>query len=248
MSQRSLPIWKGNPEPGIFAHVSWAAKSIMKHGPKLPTRSSGPCPHEGLAFAVSLHPYAWAKIARIGSQAPVVTLEFRRPALDFYKWRGKRTLQENVPLTEWGVRQGWIVRGRDFLVWHWGGEEGDQKRYYRFPEEDDENLTYYREELEAGDDAEERVISIEEAPGWRYTPMLREHMARHYKSPDETCMEAEVVNLWLQKEHREIGMIWYAETLDVFELSAPRGGILPAYFDEVRPLRIGSIFEWGEDD
>lgn len=244
---KQLPIWRGNPEPGIFAHISWAAEAIMERGPMLPIRSSGPCPHEGLAFAVSLHPGAWGKIARIGTEAPVVVLEFKRPALDFYRWTGKREIQEVSELTKWGTQNGWITPGRDFLVWHWGGEE-PEKRAFRFPEEDWKNLDYYREQLELGEDADERVISIDEVPGWRYTEKLHDRMATHYRTPGDTCMEAEVVNLWLQVEHPEIGMIWYAERLDVPNLSAPRGAILPAYFDEVRPIRIGTIQEWGEED
>lgn len=247
MLVKRLPIWKLNPEPGIFAHVSWAAESIMERGPMLPDRSSNPCPHEGLSFAVSLNPDAWAEIAEIGTEAPVVVLEFNRPALDFYRWTGKREVQEIPELTEWGTRNGWITPGRDFLVWHWGGEE-PEKRAFRFGEEDTKNLPYYREQLELWKEADEEVISIDEVPGWRYSKKLRTHIARHYKSPGETCMEAEVVNLWLQSEHPEIGMIWYAETLDVLGLSAPRGAILPAYFDEVRPLRIGTVWEWVEAD
>jgi len=92
------------------------------------------------------------------------------------------------------------------------------------------------------------LTSIKEVFGWRYTTKLKDHISLHYKSPNETCMEAEVVNLWLQAEHPEIGMIWYAEDLDVLGLSAPRGAILPAYFDEVRPLRITTVGEWGEPE
>lgn len=244
---RRLPIWTGNPEPGIFAHVSWAAREIVARGPHLPIASSNPCPHEGLAFAVSVHPGAWAKIARIGTNAPVVVLEFKRPAFDFYRWLKQRWVQEVSEITRWAVRHGWIGTGRDFLVWHWGGEE-PEKRAFRFSEENKEDLAYWREQLELGEDADEEVISIEESEGWRYSDKLRERISRHYKNQSETCMEAEVTNLWLQAEHPEFGMIWYAERLDVPNLSAPRGAILPAYFHEVRPLKIMSIGQWGEEE
>jgi hypothetical protein len=219
----------------------------MEYGPKLPTQSSNPCPHEGLAFAVSLHPGAWAKIARIGTDAPVVVLEFKRPALDFYKLLGGRAVQEVPAITEWGVQNRWIKTGRDFLVIQdLNDEGGDVTRAWRFAAEDKKNLDYYREQLRLGDEADEPVTSINEVPGWRYTPKLHGRVAKHYKRPGETCMEAEVVNLWLQAEHPEIGMIWYAEDLDVPGLSAPRGAILPAYFNEVRPIRITTIDGWGE--
>jgi hypothetical protein len=243
---KELPIWKGNPEPGIFAHISWAAESIMEQGPRLPDGSPGPCPHEGLAFVVSLHPGAWGKIARIGTEAPVVVLEFRRPALDFYRWMGKRWYVQEIPeLTKWGIQNGWITQRRDFLVWHWGGEEPEKRAFRLNEEEDAKELEYYREQLELGEDADERVISIDEALGWRYSDKLRSRIAQHY-SPTDTCMEAEIVNLWLQAEHPEIGMIWYAEELDVPGLSAPRGAILPAYFHEVRPIMVTTADKWGE--
>lgn len=251
-AKKTLPIWKGNPEPGVFAHVSWAAESILKDGPRLPEGGGGHCPHEGLAFAVSLHPGAWAKIARIGTEAPVVILKFKRAALDFYKWLGKRQLEDVNDVTDWGIKNGWITRGTNLQVWHWGtewgenGEEVDVKQYWTV-KKGSKDEAYYREQLSLGDEADEPVIEIKEVPGWRPTRKLVARVSRHYPSPNDTCLTAEMFNLWLTSEHPEFGMVWYAETLDPDNLSAPRGAILPPYFGEVEPIRIGTVSEWDEE-
>lgn len=241
-----LPVWKGNLEPGVFAHVSWAAEEIMERGPELPKASNGPCPYEGLAFAVSLHPGAWARIARIGTDAPVVVLRFDRPAMDFYKWLGKRHLEEVPEVTRWAVRNGWVTKTKDVLVWHWGGEEAE-KRFWRFPK-GGKDESYYREQLDLGDEADEPVIKIEEASGWSSTQKLRDRVRKHYKNPTDTCLEAEVFNLWLMEHHPEFGMIWYGERLDPVNLSAPRGAILPPYFKDVKPVRMTTVEDWGEEE
>jgi hypothetical protein len=248
-----LPVWEGNPESGIFAHVSWAAEDILKDGPRLPEGVGGHCPHEGLAFAVSIHPLAWAKIARIGTDAPVVVIQFKRPALDFYKWLGKRHLEGISEVTDWGVEHEWITRGTDLQIWHWGtewgekGQEVDVKRYWTI-EKGDKEEAYYREQLALGDEADESVISIKEVPGWRYTEKLIARVTSHYARPNNTCLTAEVFNLWLAENHPEFGMIWYTETLDPANLSAPRGAILPPYFQEVKPLHLTTTQAWGEEE
>lgn len=247
-SSKDLPVWQGNPEPGVFAHVSWEAKRIIKTGPRLPRKSSRPCPHEGLAFAVSITPLAWAMIARIGTDAPVVVLRFDRPALDFYQWLGKRMLEEVREVTDWAVGNRWIARGTDVLVWSLAQTEGgeSQKVFSRYPRGGKDH-EHYERQLESGDAAEEPVISIEETPGWRFSKKLTDRMSEHYVIPDGPCLSAEVFNLWLQDQYPEFGMVWYDETLDPAELSAPRGAILPAYFREVKPLRIGNMAEWCEE-
>jgi len=247
-SSKDLPVWQGNPVPGIYAHVSWGAKRIMRTGPGLPDRCSRPCPHEGLAFAVSITPLAWSIIARIGTNAPVVVLRFDRPALDFYQWLGKRMLEEVREVTDWAVGNRWITRGTDVLVGQLTETEGGepQKTFSRFPRGGKDHEHYDRQ-IEAGDAAEEPVVSIEETPGWRFTKKLTDRISEYYVKPRGPCLAAEVFNLWLQDQYPEFGMIWYDETLDPAELSAPRGAILPAYFREVKPLRIGNMAEWCEE-
>lgn len=233
-----LPIWKEN--PGRFAHVSDAAEEILRDGPKLPRKSSNPCPLEGLAFAVSLDPAAWSHIAGLGEK--VAVLDFDAPALDYYRWTKGRQLQEIPEVTKWGVENGWITVSNDVLVWYWDSES-EEERFFRF-DKGDEEVAYYREQLRLGREADEPVLRVEERPGWAFTPKMHRHVSRHYSAPDDACMEAELLNLWLAASHPEIGMVWYAETYDPVNLSAPRGAILPGHFGEVRAVAVASLEEW----
>jgi len=234
-----LPVWTGNPNPGIYAHVSWNAKKIVRQGLRLGASKagSGICPMEGNAIAVSLHPRAWAKIARIGTDAPVVVLKYDRPALDVHKWLRKRHLQEVKEVTSWGVRKVWIYEAVDVLEWSVTGDESGEpvEGYVRYHEEDWE-------------EPEEDVIKVEKVPGWRFDDKMFRHIQKHDYDADESCMTAEILNLWLVDQHPEFGMLWYDEKLDVYNYSAPRGAIPEAYLGEVEPLRIVSMEEWGEEE
>ena len=237
-----LPIWTGNPNPGIYAHVSWAAERIMQEGLCLggsrDREGAVTCPLEGNAIAVSLHPRAWAKIARIGTDAPVVVLKYDRPALDVYKWLRKRHLQGVKEVTSWGVRNGWIQKAVDVLEWSVTGDASGEpvEGYVRYREEDWQKPH------------EENVIKVEYVPGWRFEIKAFRHIQRHGYESSESCMTAEILNLWLVDQHPEFGMLWYDEELDVYNYSAPRGAIPEAYLGEVEPLRIVSMEEWGEEE
>jgi hypothetical protein len=240
----SLPIWQDNPHR--FAHVSWSAEAILRTCPKLPRRSANSCPHEGVVFDVSVNPVAWARIARIGTDAPVLVLEFDPPALDYHEFVGDRRLEEMDEVSSWAISNKLVKLVKKFLVWHYGGEESEL-RYFTFKEGDKE-LEDYREQLALGPDADESVESIEEARGWEFTSKMRSLVSKHYKNPNDLCLTSEVLNQWLAREYPEIGMVWYADVLDVANLSAPRGAILPAHFKDVRSIEVVSVGDWPSDE
>jgi hypothetical protein len=167
-----------------------------------------------------------------GLSRDTLALRFDPPALDFHKWRKGRRSQEIPELTRFGLDHGWITQGKDVLIWTYDSEDG-QERY----------ATYYEGHPSIPAESQE-AIRVETRPGWNYTQKMIDRVGKVYAEPDDACMEAEVLNLWLAKEHPRIGMVWYDDEYDPDSLSAPRGAILPHHFHSIIPLAQLNAEDW----
>lgn len=169
--------------------------------------------YEGAGLSVSLHPEAWMLIARIGG--PI--WQGVRPGnrfLDFYRLRKPHKRM----IADWAIEHGWAYRTSLWRV-SYRDEETDEKRYFTFTDQQEA----HDEADGMKEDGEDATIS-EVKGGLMGKPPLYDRMMQDKHEPGID----DLLSILYAEDVMKIDGVWFNERLDPYELSAPRGVIVPS--------------------
>ena len=171
--------------------------------------------YEGNCLSVSVNPTAWAEIARLGEEGFIL--------------RGRGVFVDALSLSDgmrnaivaWGVEQGFLEKTEIFRL-HYMDTELDEWRYM-----DCGSLNEATAEAEEVEDVDFRIESLS---AFVATDSLANAAGQSAK-PDSSDMAFDLTLIAFAATDDGIDGVWWAETLDVGRLSAPRGGIFPSRID-----------------
>lgn len=161
--------------------------------------------YEGKGLSVSKHPEEWARIMGGGG----IIYRLTHPSLSFYRVRGDRDVKKAV---RWAVENKYLSHTRGYEI-SWFDDVRGEERYMVF--EDEQKA---RREIEGKPDAEIRDIDTYELD--RHGVDYWEEAFRQSPEQADPIVMEDLSPVWLAREQG-----WWEETLDVANLSAPRGVI-----------------------
>lgn len=173
---------------------------------------------EGNGLSVSLHPGAWREIARLGEEPTWIL----RPA-ESQAFLDVRALDD----THWAASMQWAVAEQlavptQTLEVSWYDEDADARCTMIFNGEDPKDYEAAQAELEF---CEGGSPELHQRSSFKATPALD---ARIGFPVDIACVRDMVITLYVEDVlHETLGLqgCWWADELDVYSHSAPRGVI-----------------------
>ena len=175
--------------------------------------------YEGAGLSVSVNPEEWQQIARIGGDLWELTKSGNR----FVNYH-RLTKVQRKSIREWGVKNGYATPAELWRHSYFDEEVGEGE--WRYSDFDT------KEQAEAelggqGEGVDEKVEPVE--GGLKATPKLEQKTLRKNISPVE--MDDLLVTAYAEDE-LDCDGVWWQDTLDPENLSAPRGVIFPARLPE----------------
>lgn len=179
-------------------------------------KSKGTESYEGGGLSVSQHPEEWAAIARLPGDTWLLT----NPSGSFL---GALSLAQpkKKKIQKWGIRTGYLKTSTLWRMYYYD-EDMEEERYFEFADQEDAEAEF---EGYAEDDQD---VRIEEMPG---SFIGTRKLATEGRNKDVIHSEgiAWDILLTLYVEHEtNLDGVWWHERLDVLNLSAPRGVIVPS--------------------
>jgi len=192
------------------------------HVGRLDPAAKGIDSHEGDGLSVSRHPEDWRAIARLGD-APVWDIDTRDARfLDFYAFRRDRAALNAA--CDWAVEQGYLERGRVYVV-TMPDEEGEGgSLVFRFldPTEAEDEARGYLEADLGGDELEAAVAqAVRRTLGYVSTAHLAERMRHERGVPLALAVDLAVVAY--AEDVLGLDGVWWEDAYDPAGYSAPRG-------------------------
>ena len=175
--------------------------------------------YEGAGLSVSVNPEEWQQIARIGGDLWELTKKGNK-FVNF--WRITKAQRKSI--MDWAVANGFAEPAEI-----WRHSYMTQSEYSDEPEE---RYSDYHSEEEAraelggyGDESEEKVEKVQ--GGVKATMKLAQRTKRDVKYISPSEVYDLVVTVYAEDE-LDCDGVWWADTLDPANLSAPRGVIFPS--------------------
>ena len=191
------------------------------HVGRLDPAAKGIDSHEGDGLSVSRHPEDWRAIARLGD-APVWDIDTRDARfLDFYAFRRDRAALNAA--CDWAVEQGYLERGRVYVVTVPDEEEGGSLvfRFLDEAEAEEEARGYLEVDLD-GDELEAAVTkAVRRTAGYVPTARLAGRMRHERDVPLALVVDLAVVAY--AEDVLDVDGVWWEDTYDPARYSAPRG-------------------------
>jgi len=190
------------------------------HVGRLDPAAKGIDSHEGDGLSVSRHPEDWRAIARLGD-APVWDIDTRDARfLDFHAFRRDKAAVGTA--CDWAVEQGYLERGRVYVVTV-PDEEGESL-IFRFQDEaeaEEEARGYLEADLD-GDELEAAVAqAVRRAAGYLPTARLAGRMRHERGVPLALAVDLAVVAY--AEDVLDLDGVWWEDAYDPARYSVPRG-------------------------
>jgi hypothetical protein len=164
--------------------------------------------YEGSGISVSLHPNEWRQIANLSGNI-WQCIKLNNKFIDFYKLSKK----SKAVIEEWAIRSGLAIPKTSWRVSFYDDED-DENKYFTFY---DENKA--KEEAESFDTEPEKIEGTLVS-----TPRLAHRMLQRIDGVE--CFDLIVVAY--AEDVMKYDGVWWNEKLNVSNLSAPRGVIVPS--------------------
>jgi hypothetical protein len=191
------------------------------HVGRLDPAAKGTDSHEGAGLSIARHPEDWRAIARLGD-APVWDVNTRDARfLDFHAFRRDKVAVGTA--CDWAVEQGYLERGRVYVVTVPDEEEGGSLvfRFLDEAEAEDEARGYLAADLD-GDELEAAVAqAVRRAAGYLPTARLAERMRHERGVPLALAVDLAVVAY--AEDVLDLDGVWWEDAYDPALYSAPRG-------------------------
>lgn len=183
--------------------------------------------YEGEGLSVSVNPSAWASIARLGGNPLWRLTKSNGRFLDYHDLSPEQ-LHEMV---QWGIEHGWVEPKTVFRA-YWYDEEDDAERYMTFDDADEAH-----EQIEDLEDA--RVEPVSQHPV--STPKLQQRCRQNHVIHEPHQLLA---TIWAD-DVLGLDGVWFADDLDPYALSAPRGVIFVSRLPE---WHVEATEDWPDED
>jgi len=185
---------------------------VVYHVGDLDPGSKGSESLEGAGLSVSLHPEEWSLIAKLPGDVWTLT----NPTGSFLDALSLNEAQKDEVL-QWGFREGYLEPASAWRYSYYDDERGEEV-YMSF-------LSEAEAQAELQDREEGRVEEVRDS--FVGTERLSsEGMNSHVEREEDIAFDV-LLTLYVEQA-TDLDGVWWDETLDVGNLSAPRGVIVPS--------------------
>lgn len=197
----------------IKSAAGFAFKSFKKlwHVGTLNVKDKGSDSLEGAGLSVSVNPEEWQEIAHLGGDL----WEFAKNGNKFVNFH-RITPAQKKAITEWGVQNGLVLSATVWQVTYWD-DEAEEERHFNM------------------DTEQEAKAEASEFEGAKIRPMNNkllgtEKLVQRSNNPSakNTALAFDLLVTVYAEDVLDCDGVWWQDTLDPLNLSAPRGVIFPA--------------------
>jgi 8-oxo-dGTP pyrophosphatase MutT (NUDIX family)/GNAT superfamily N-acetyltransferase len=221
-----VEIWKIDIDPAEFnanMQASWVKKAAgfafrsfkkLWHVGDMNVKSKQPGSLEGSGLSVSIHPEDWMDIAEIGGD----TWELTKPSNRFLNFH-RLSKPQRKQLAAWGIQNGYLTEVANAYRWVYWDSEAEEERYIEFPTQEEAEA-----EMEGMGEGG-KVVPVKSI-AYAGTDKLKQRT--NNPSGDQTAVAFDLLVTVYAEEQLDCDGVWWEDTYDPANLSAPRGVIFPS--------------------
>jgi 8-oxo-dGTP pyrophosphatase MutT (NUDIX family)/GNAT superfamily N-acetyltransferase len=221
-----VEIWKIDIDPAEFnanMQASWVKKAAgfafrsfkkLWHVGDMNPKSKQPGSLEGSGLSVSVHPEDWMNIAEIGGD----TWELTKPSNRFLNFH-RLSKPQRKQLAAWGIQNGYLTEVANAYRWVYWDSEAEEERYMEFPTQEEAEA-----EMEGMGEGG-KVVPVKSI-AYAGTDKLKQRT--NNPSGDQTAVAFDLLVTVYAEEQLDCDGVWWEDTYDPANLSAPRGVIFPS--------------------